>query len=273
MIVVRTVADYRKIYPGGSIGFVPTMGALHEGHLSLIRESKGENQTTVLSVFVNPTQFGPNEDLTKYPRPFEKDVELAIQEGVDILFAPQPEEMYPEDPTSVHVPGVSEYFDGVSRPGHFDGVATVVAKLFNIIRPTHAYFGQKDLQQCAVVRKLIDDLNFDIQLKICQICRENSGLAMSSRNEYLSTTEKLVAPVLYSTLLGGKRRLLDGEPFGSVQQSALAELKESGFEPEYFELVNRFRMSPISVIDDNSSLIVAAKLGATRLIDNLTVTG
>lgn len=273
MIVVRTISDYRKNYPSGSIGFVPTMGALHEGHLSLVRESKRENQTTVLSIFVNPTQFGPNEDLTKYPRPFERDTELAQQEGVDILFAPNVDEMYPEDPSTVHVPGVSEYFDGAARPGHFDGVATVVAKLFNIVRPTSAYFGQKDLQQCAVVQKLVNDLNFEIRLKICQTCREKSGLALSSRNQYLSNTEKIVASTIYATLLNAQQRLLRAEPFEGVQAWALSELKTAGFQPEYFELVNRNTMSPISVIDGCSSLIVAAKLGATRLIDNLTVTG
>lgn len=273
MKIVKTVAEYRQLTKDGSVGFVATLGALHEGHLSLIERCRAENDLVVLSIFVNPTQFGPNEDFAKYPRPFEKDVELAQRGGVDVIFAPEISEIYLESPVTVHVPVVTEHFDGKARPGHFDGVATIVAKLFNIVRPHRTYFGEKDLQQCAVIRKLIQDLNFDIELVVCETCRENTGLAMSSRNTYLSNEERGIAPNLYKALVNCKEQLLAGGSFSELQKETLNELEYLGFRPEYVELVNRNTMSPISATDASSSLIIAAYLGTTRLIDNIRVTG
>lgn len=258
-----------------SRGFVPTMGALHLGHLSLIEASKRDNEQTVVSIFVNPTQFAPHEDLAKYPRPFELDCEQAQAAGADIIFAPSVEEMYPVNPSLIHVPKVSALFEGEKRPGHFDGVATVVAKLFNIVNPQRAYFGKKDLQQCAVIRKLISDLNFDIELNLMPTLREADGLAMSSRNQYLNDAERLIAPLIFRELSALALKLKTSQLAPKDVDICLLQsekvLTENGLKVEYLSLVDAKLMEPTKVIDDNCHLIIAARLGTTRLIDNLRV--
>ena len=258
-----------------SRGFVPTMGALHLGHLSLIEASKRDNEQTVVSIFVNPTQFAPHEDLAKYPRPFELDCEQAKVAGADIIFAPSVEEMYPVNPSLIHVPKVSALFEGVKRPGHFDGVATVVAKLFNIVNPHCDYFGKKDLQQCAVIRKLISDLNFDIQLNLMPTLREADGLAMSSRNQYLSDAERLIAPLIFQELSALALKLKTSQLASKDVDFCLLQservLAENGLKVEYLSLVDANLMEPTKVIDGECHLVIAARLGTTRLIDNLRV--
>ena len=249
------------------------MGALHDGHLSLIKKSKSENERTVVSIFVNPTQFRPGEDLDKYPRPFEKDCEMAASAGADLIFAPSTEEMYSEFPTRIHVPFVTEMFEGATRPGHFDGVATIVAKLFNIVYPKNAYFGEKDLQQCAVIKKLVKDLNFEINIIICETFREESGLAKSSRNAYLSEDELRVAPLLHKSLIEAKTAIVNGTSCHIAIENSKSYLGNNSFQVDYFELVNRETMHPLIAINDHASLIVAANLGTTRLIDNVRVVG
>lgn len=272
MRIVKAVSDFPA---NASIktGFVPTLGALHEGHLSLIRRSKAENDRTVVSIFVNPTQFGPNEDFTKYPRPFERDCELANSAGADIIFAPDSNNIYTEHSTSIHVPYVTDLFEGEIRPQHFDGVATIVAKLFNIVSPNHAYFGEKDLQQCAVVSKLIADLNLNVKLIICPTLREENGLAMSSRNAYLSEEERDIAASLFVALNTSRDEILSGVPVQESLAKATKGLTAKSFKVDYLELVDRTTMHPISVTNEHASLIIAAKLGTTRLIDNVRVVG
>jgi pantoate--beta-alanine ligase len=270
--IVNSIADFPANSTIGT-GFVPTMGALHEGHLSLIRRSKSENDRTVVSIFVNPTQFGPSEDFGKYPRPFEKDCELASAAGADIVFAPEPSAIYGERPSMIHVPYVTELFEGRVRPGHFDGVATIVAKLFNIVSPKNVYFGEKDLQQCAVVQKLVSDFNCSIKIIICETLREEDGLAKSSRNVYLSERDRQVAPLLYETLVEAKTAILSGKSSSRVQSESIDFLVRNSFEVDYFELVDRLTMHPVIAPSDHASLIVAAKLGTTRLIDNIRVMG
>lgn len=256
-----------------SIGFVPTMGALHQGHLDLMRRAREENDLVVVSIFVNPTQFGKNEDFGRYPRDLERDSALAESVGVDVIFAPSVEEIYPRTPTIVHVPEVTELWEGAARPGHFDGVATVVAKLFNMVRPDRAYFGQKDLQQCQVVRRMVADLNFPLELKIISTTREPDGLAMSSRNIYLSEEERAVAPSLHAELTrcagvfgttSPSRTEVDGELHRSIDT-----LQSKGFVVDYFACVALPDLRPIEQIGEQNAMIVAARLGRTRLIDNV----
>ena len=272
MRLVKTVADFPT---NASIrtGFVPTMGALHEGHLSLIRRSKTENDRTVVSIFVNPTQFGPGEDFSAYPRPFERDHELASGAGADIVFAPEASEIFGEKSTAIHVPYVTDLYEGANRPGHFDGVATVVAKLFNVVSPKNAYFGEKDLQQCAVIRRMVSDLLLTINIIICETIREESGLAKSSRNAYLSPEELEIAPLLHQALVEAKMRIKAGDPASNVLKNQREYLSENTFDVDYVELVDRLTMHPIVEPNEHASLIVAAKLGTTRLIDNIRVAG
>jgi pantoate--beta-alanine ligase len=249
------------------------MGAFHEGHVSLIERSKRENDRTVVSIFVNPTQFGPNEDFKKYPRTIELDYVLASAAGADIVFAPETNEMYGESSTVIHVPSVTELYEGAIRPGHFDGVATIVTKLFNIVSPKNVYFGEKDLQQCAVIRKLIADLKFDINMTVCDTCRESSGLAKSSRNIYLSESEFLIAPTLYLVLTEARNDILKGKNVPEILLKCIKKLQEQSFLVDYLDLVDRRLMRPINAPNEYASVIVAAKLGATRLIDNIKLIG
>ena len=276
MKIVRTIAEWQK--PAGTrVGFVPTMGALHEGHLALMRKAKEENDYVVASIFVNPTQFGKNEDFTKYPRNLDRDAEMAARVGVDAIFAPEAGDIYPGLPTLIRVPEVTERWEGASRPGHFDGVATVVLKLFNIVRADTAYFGQKDLQQCLVVRRMVRDLNVPIELRFLPTIREEDGLAMSSRNAYLSEEERKIAPLLGQVLRKTSEEFSDI----SLEKSEIAEtlsanessLRAAGFDVDYLALVDLDDMKPTVDPQLPSALVVAARLGRTRLIDNVILHG
>lgn len=269
MKIVKTVADYRALGLQ-DVGFVPTMGALHEGHLSLIRAARELHEEVVVSIFVNPTQFAPHEDLSRYPRPFERDVELATAAGATTIFAPSVDEMYMASPVSIHVPVVTELYEGAHRPGHFDGVATVVAKLFLIVQPKTAYFGKKDLQQCAVIQKLVRDLNFPVNLYFCDTVREMDGLAKSSRNVYLSPEEREVAPELYRQLSVAKERVEASMSFAETENQATNELAKQGFVVDYFSVIDRNLFQPANPDTREFAIIVAARIGTTRLIDNVT---
>src|SRR5579862_9689820 len=257
---------------GQRIGFVPTMGALHAGHLSLVRAAKAQCGAVVVSIFVNPLQFGPAEDLAKYPRPFDRDCELLEKEKTDFLFAPSVEEMYPKGAvTHVTVESLSEKLCGKSRPGHFRGVTTVVAKLFHIVEPDAAFFGQKDAAQVAVLRRMVRDLNFPVEIVVCPIVREDDGLAMSSRNAYLDPTQRKQALVLHRSL----KRIEELANAGEQNVPALidAALQILAEEPsvrlDYFEIVNPDTLDPVNDISAGALVAVAALVGTTRLIDNI----
>jgi pantoate--beta-alanine ligase len=276
MQVLSTIQEMRTacraIRKGGqSLGLVPTMGALHTGHIALVRAARAQCDCVAASIFVNPTQFGPNEDFAKYPRTFEKDCALLDAEGVALVFAPQPEEMYPKGAsTFVEVEGVGERLDGASRPGHFRGVATVVAKLFHIVGPDKAFFGQKDAAQVAVLRCMVRDLNFDLNLVVCPTVREPDGLALSSRNRYLSAEERVRALVLsralnaisaaYSTGQKDVARLLE------IGRGVLAT--QPDVRIDYLEVVDADTLLPLTEAVPGALVAVAAHVGATRLIDN-----
>lgn len=253
---------------------MPTMGALHEGHLSLVRAARAQGDAVAASIFVNPTQFGPSEDLAKYPRQFERDCELLEKEGVEILFAPSVEEMYPPGAVSwVVVEGLSEKLDGRSRPDHFRGVTTVVAKLFHIIEPDAAFFGQKDAAQLAVIRRMVRDLNFPVEIVGCPIVREADGLAMSSRNAYLNQEERRQALVLQRSLQSVRQFFQEGERDST---KLVAEGKgvfdgEPLVRLDYFEIVNPETLDPVAVVSAKTLVAVAAYVGATRLIDNVVL--
>lgn len=259
---------------GRRLGLVPTMGALHEGHLSLVRAARAQCDSVVASIFVNPTQFGPKEDLSKYPRRFDRDCQLLEQEGVDIVFAPPVEEMYPSGAvTWVVVEGLSEKLDGRSRPGHFRGVTTVVAKLFHIIEPDMAFFGQKDAAQLAVIRRMVRDLNFPVEIVVCPIVREPDGLAMSSRNAYLAPEERGRALVLQRSLLQVQQRFLAGERNSGKLTSAgrLVFADEPQVRLDYFEIVDPWTLDPVADISQRTLAAAAAWVGSTRLIDNIVL--
>ena len=247
------------------------MGALHEGHLSLVCAAKAQCDIVAVSLFVNPTQFGPNEDLAKYPRPFERDRELLEKEGVAILFAPSAEEMYPQGKaTWVVVEGLSEKLDGRSRPGHFRGVTTIVSKLFHIIEPDVAVFGQKDAAQCAIVRRMVRDLNFPVEIVICPIIREPDGLAMSSRNAYLNPDERQRALALHRSLNRVEDEFRAGERSAARLIAAATEVfeQEPQIRLDYFEIVDPDTLDAVDQIECPALVAVAAYVGSTRLIDN-----
>jgi pantoate--beta-alanine ligase len=259
---------------GQRIGLVPTMGALHEGHLSLVRTAKSQCDIVAVSLFVNPTQFGPVEDLARYPRPFERDCELLEKEGVAILFAPLVDEMYPKGEGSwVVVEGLSDKLDGRSRPGHFRGVTTVVAKLFHIIEPDAAFFGQKDAAQCAVIRRMVRDLNFPVEVIVCPIVRELDDLAMSSRNAYLSPEERQRALVLQRSLKKVEESFRTGEKEASNLTAAAREVfaQEPHVRLDYFEIVDPATLDPVERVSQQTLVAVAAYVGTTRLIDNVVL--
>lgn len=275
MKIVRTVEEVRSSLVG-RVGLVPTMGAFHEGHLSLMRAARAKCDTLIASLFVNPTQFGPNEDFNRYPRNEERDADLAKAEGVDLLFAPAVETMYPDKPATIHVPAVTERWEGAIRPGHFDGVATVVCKLFNITKADIAFFGEKDFQQCAVIAKMVRDLNIDIALSFEPTIREANGLAMSSRNQYLSPHERDSATVIYRMLCQTAASLEQQAPCGksaidTLLAKAIATIESAGLQVDYFALVDRDTLEPLSFLEQESRLIAAARLGTVRLIDNIRV--
>jgi pantoate--beta-alanine ligase len=256
-----------------SLGFVPTMGALHDGHLELVRRAVTENSYTVASIFVNPIQFTNPDDLAKYPRTLEADCALLEENGCDVVYAPSVEEMYVMPPViKLDFGALENVMEGAYRPGHFNGVGIVVARLFNMVQPDRAYFGQKDLQQVAVVRRLIQDLAFPIELVPCPTIREADGLAMSSRNRRLSLEHRAMAPFLYQTLLGAQKRLVQGHSPDTVKAYVREEFAQHPeFLLEYFEIAHPLTLQPIDSIsgDEETALCVAAQLGSVRLIDNL----
>ena len=275
--VVRTIADLRATLTaarleGREVGFVPTMGYLHEGHRSLMREAAAHNNTTVVSIFVNPLQFAPTEDLDRYPRDLERDVQMASDEGVGHVFAPSQQEMYPERiVTTVNVAGVSEPLEGASRPSHFAGVATVVTKLFAIVGPCRAYFGEKDFQQLAVIRRLVFDLSMPIDIVACPTIREPDGLAMSSRNVNLTADARRAAPVLLRALQAGKHAIEGGERDAMQVRRAMRAVVES--EPlvdlDYAEVVDESTFVIPTPLAGTLRLLIAARLPHARLIDNI----
>jgi pantoate--beta-alanine ligase len=279
MRTISTVRELREeLAParraGRSIGLVPTMGSLHEGHLSLVRRARADCDVVVLSLFVNPTQFGPAEDFETYPRDEERDSELAAAEGVDVLFAPAQDEVYPEGfDTTVTVGGLTSVLDGDPArrgAGHFDGVATVVTKLFNMVAPDVAYFGQKDAQQALVIRKLVRDLDIPVGIEICPIVRDPDGLALSSRNAYLSPAERKRARSLNRALRAAEATVAGGAlDAGAILGAARAELDEAGIEPEYLELRSASDLSEVDRVNGATLLAVAARVGRARLIDNV----
>ncbi len=259
---------------GVTIGFVPTMGALHEGHRSLIREARLQCDALVVSIFVNPTQFGPREDLTKYPRPISHDRAICRQEGVDVCFEPTVETMYPSGfQTTVTVPAAARRWEGEARPQHFAGVATVVTKLFGMVRPHRAVFGQKDFQQSVLVQQLVKDLNLGVDIAVRPTVREQDGLAMSSRNIYLSPDERRRAVVLYKGLQAGAKVIRTGETDVRIIQSAMAQviIQESTITTDYLAVCDPRTLEPVSFVPLRVVLLGAIRLGSVRLIDNLLV--
>jgi pantoate--beta-alanine ligase len=257
---------------GKRFGLVPTMGALHEGHASLVRAAKASCHLVAASIFVNPTQFGPNEDLAKYPRPFDRDRNLLEKEGIDLLFAPSAEEMYPAGVTTwVTVEGLSGKLDGRSRPGHFRGVATVVAKLFHIVEPDAAFFGQKDAAQLAIIRRMVRDLNFAVEIVACPIVRDADGLAMSSRNAYLDAQQRKQAPVLHRALMCVKKSWEAGERDAKKLLAAGREeiAAEKSVRLDYLEIVDPATLDAVETAISGALVAVAAFVGPTRLIDNI----
>lgn len=256
------------------IGLVPTMGALHDGHLSLVRRARQECSRVYASIFVNPKQFGPNEDLAKYPRAFESDSQKFAALGVDGLFAPTPEEMYPSGfSTFVNVEGIGDRLEGKARPGHFRGVATVVLKLFEITQPDFAYFGRKDAQQVAIIQKMVRDLNLNVQIVVCPIMREEDGLALSSRNVYLSAEERRAATALHRSLEAARAELKRGTRDSLDIQTAMRSVfdKEPLARLDYAEVVAADGFEPATHISRSSYVLVVAHFGKTRLLDNMLV--
>lgn len=278
MKVINNINDIRNIVKqwkkeGLNIGFVPTMGYLHEGHESLIQRSVKENDKTIVSIFVNPTQFGPNEDLESYPRDLEKDKEICNKNNVDIIFSPSTNEMYYEDfATFVSVDGLTEGLCGKSRPNHFRGVCTVVSKLFNIVKADKAYFGEKDAQQLAIIKRVVRDLNIDIEIIGCHIVREEDGLAKSSRNTYLSNEERKAAVVLNRSLSIAKKALENGERKDSRIKELISDeiSKEELARIDYIEIVDSLDLKQVTNIEKDILVAIAVFIGKTRLIDNFT---
>lgn len=259
---------------GKSVGLVPTMGAFHEGHLSLMRRARTENDIVITSIFVNPTQFGPKEDYDAYPRDLENDSKMAEEIGVDIIFAPTVRDMYPQGyATFVNVERITEKMCGTSRPGHFRGVATVVAKLFNIIPAHKAYFGQKDAQQCVVIRQMAKDLNFDIEIVVLPTVRESDGLAMSSRNKYLNDEERKSALVLFKSLSIAKELIKSGEINSEkIKQKMLDIINEEPLaRVDYISIVDAETLEDLDIIKENTLIALAVFIGKTRLIDNIII--
>ncbi len=276
VIVARTPKEVKEIIrdwkkQGYSIGLVPTMGYLHEGHGSLIERAVKENDKVMVSVFVNPIQFGPNEDLETYPRDFDADLQMIEKLGADMVFHPEPSDMYaPDFSTTISVAGVSENLCGARRPGHFNGVCTVVTKLFNLSEADRAYFGQKDAQQLAVVRRMVRDLNANIEIVGCPIIREDDGLAKSSRNTYLNPDERKAATVLSKALRTGKQMIESGEKNAEVVKSKITEIisKEPLAKIDYVEITDWNSIEPVDIIDRSTLCAIAVYIGNTRLIDN-----
>ncbi len=270
---MRSTVDRLK-GEGRSVGFVPTMGYFHQGHLALMRAAREENDVVVVSIFVNPLQFGPREDLAAYPSDFERDCRDAREAGVDYVFHPAVEDMYPRPfLTSVAVRGVTEGLCGASRPGHFEGVATVVAKLFHLVPAQRAYFGQKDAQQVRVIRKMAEDLDFDVEIRVCPTVREPDGLAMSSRNTYLEPDQRARAALLYQALEAGAAAARAGERSATAVEGSMRGVleKEPSIELEYVGVYDNITLEPVGRLEGEILLALAARVGKARLIDNMLV--
>jgi pantoate--beta-alanine ligase len=268
------VAEARR--RGLTIGLVPTMGALHAGHLSLIEAARAETGYVVVSIFVNPTQFGPNEDLSRYPRPLERDLEWCRGAGVDLVFHPELAILYPPDyRTFVEVTGLQDVLCGASRPGHFRGVATIVLKLFHLVQPERAYFGQKDAQQVRIIQQMVRDLNVPVEIRVCPIVREADGLALSSRNGYLEAEERRNATILHRALTEARRRIEAGEGEAAAIREMMKELIASvpGSVLDYAAVVDADTLQPVTQIEADRAVLLAlaVKLGSTRLIDNVLI--
>lgn len=278
MQIFETIESLQSALSGAAantLGFVPTMGNLHAGHLSLVSRARGEHDLVVVSIFVNPLQFGANEDLDSYPRTLDADTAALIAAGCDFLFLPSAAELYGDDmqaSTRVQVPELGTHYCGASRPGHFDGVTTVVTKLFNIVQPDAAYFGLKDYQQFSIIRKMVDDLALPVSVHGIETAREASGLALSSRNGYLSAEQKAVAPLLYQTIKGIGDALAAGDQdFKGLIQEGKQQLQDAGLQPDYLAIANSATLRPATQEDSHLVILAAAFLGSTRLIDNLRV--
>lgn len=279
MITVGELNELRALVNawrrGGNVAFVPTMGNLHEGHLSLVREARALADRVVVSIFVNPLQFGAGEDFESYPRTFERDSEMLEDEGTDLLFAPSIGVMYPkppEDQTRVEVPGISNLLCGACRPGHFVGVSTVVCKLFNMVQPDVALFGKKDFQQLMVIRRMVEDLAMPVRVVGVETMREADGLAMSSRNGYLTPEERATAPVLNRVLSGLAQKLREGsDDFAGLQAQTARELDGSGFKTDYVAIRRAGDLSEPAAGERELVVLAAANLGRARLIDNIEV--
>jgi len=283
-VVLRTIAEARAWVraergAGRTLGLVPTMGALHEGHASLFRRARAECDRAAISIFVNPTQFGAGEDYERYPRTWESDLRMAEREGVDAVFYPEAGEMYTEPPlVTVHPGKLGKTLCGPSRPGHFRGVATVVAKLFHILQPDRAFFGQKDAQQVIIIQRMVTDLNFPVAIEVCPTVREPDGLAMSSRNRYLSAEERKNATILYQVLRCAETMFKGGVRDSSrLEQEMERQIQEMiratpGAELDYARVVDRWSLQPMGAIDREALVAVAVRFGKTRLIDNLILT-
>ena len=275
MRVIHTVKDMRSVCRTVErpLGLVPTMGALHQGHLALVRRAKQENRTLAATIFVNPTQFGPQEDLQQYPRDLERDLDLLRTEGVDLVYTPGVEEVYPSGFDSwVEVGGLSDRLEGAHRPGHFRGVATVVAKLFNLIQPDRAYFGQKDGQQTAIVRKMVKDLDFGLDIVVVPTVRDSDGLALSSRNVYLTPEQRRAAPVIYRALCASSLLWGDGVKDGDRLRAEVLETLRQ--EPlldgiDYVSVADAETLEELEQVEGRAMVSVAVRLGQTRLIDNI----
>ncbi len=276
MQIAKTIAEMKalRMKSLGSVGFVPTMGYLHDGHLALVKQARAENSVVIASIFVNPTQFGPTKDFKTYPRDTERDLAVLRKEKTAIVFMPTAEEMYPEGFNSwVEVEKVTDRLEGSCRPGHFKGVATIVAKLFNIVEPTRAYFGQKDAQQALVIKKMVADLNMNLEVIVAPTIRENDGLAMSSRNVYLNTQERQAATVLFKALILAQNLWKKGERNAETIRQEMTSLisKEPLAKIEYVSIADTETLDELTEIDKPALASLAVRIGKTRLIDNVLI--
>ena len=274
MQIVKTIAEIRALRQKlrGTVGFVPTMGYLHEGHLALVKQARIENSAVIVSIYVNPAQFGPREDFGTYPRDLDHDLELLREGGVDIVFVPSDGEMYPPEFSSwVDVEKVTERLEGASRPGHFRGVATVVAKLFNTVQPSRAYFGQKDAQQVVVIKRMVADLNMNLEVVVVSTVRESDGLAMSSRNIYLSPKERQAATILFKALTLARQLSQGGEKDAEKIRRQMTSLiqKEPLAQIDYVSIADAETLEELSLLDRPALASLAVRIGKTRLIDNM----
>lgn len=275
MKITKTIDEIKKLRGqlSGSVGFVPTMGYLHEGHLSLVKQAKTENDLVIVSVFVNPKQFGPHEDFQKYPRDIQRDLTFLESAKTDIVFLPSVEELYPQGyETYVNLENLPAKLEGEVRPGHFTGVATVLTKLFHIVLPDKAYFGQKDAQQVIVVKKMVTDLNFSTEIVVGETVRESDGLAMSSRNVFLSSSERKEAAILYQSLCVAKELITNGETHTKKIKEAMEKLiKTTSGKIDYISIADPRTLDEVETIKEGTLISLAVRFGTTRLIDNIII--